>query len=221
MIKEKQDIRKILLAVLSALLLVGCSAKADVAGYVEGAMNARYKADYELYMDVTGCDLESAEKLFKDRLSECMAVIESAELSDELEDEYRSFFDRVLKSVRYSVGNVTEKDDAYHVDVTVEPLNMFHNIADELGIFVDEYYTEVTEDALNGSAIPTESELREEVYKILLEILNNHMNHISYAEPVTVTLRVTQDKNNTILINPVDVQELDQLLIDMESMGLK
>ena len=221
MIIVKQDIRKILLAILSVLLLTGCSAKADVASYVEGALKARYHAEYELYMDVTGCDLEKAEKIYQDRLNECMAVIESAELSDELKAEYRDFFDRVLKSARFSMGEVKEENDIYYVEVTVEPFAMFSNIADELSIFVDEYYTEVTEDALEGSDIPTTEELRDDVYEILLEILNNHMNHITYAEPVTMKLQVTQDEEGLVSINPVDFQKLDQLLIDMESMGLQ
>jgi len=221
MIREKQEIKRVIVAILAALLLVGCGAKADVAGYVEGAFDARYKASYELYMDVTGCTQEKAEKLHTDRLAECMAVIEAAELSDELKSEYKDFFDRLLKAARYTVGEVTDEDGVYSVEVTAEPFAMFTNIADELSIFVDEYYTEVTEDALDGTAIPTTEELREEVYAILLEILNNHMNHISYAEPVTLTIHVTQSEDNTISMNPNDLHEFDQLLIDMESMGLQ
>lgn len=221
MIKEKQDIRKIILAVLSALLLLGCSAKADAAGYVEGALNARYKADYEMYMDVTGCSQSDAEKIHEDRLNECMTVIESAGLSDELKEEYRVFFDRVLGSVHYTVGEVTEQDDVYAVQVTVEPYAVFQNIADELGISVDEYYTEVTEEALEGTALPSSEEVRQDVYAILLEILNNHMMHISYAEPITMTIHVSKDENDKYSISQDDLQELDSLLIDMESMGLE
>lgn len=220
MIREKQDIRKIIMAVLATLLLVGCGANVNPAGYLEGALNARYKAEYELYMDVKGCSLEDAKLLHEECLNECMAVIESAGLSDELKVEYKEFFERVLRNVSFQVGDVTEEDGTYSVQVTLKPYAMFENIAEELSISVDDYYTEVTEDALEGTELPSSDEVREEVYTLLLEILNNHMNHISYAEPIIQTIEITQSDDHMISIDQDDLKELHSLLINMESMGL-
>ena len=220
MIKAKQDLKKIILVMLATIFLVGCSGKSDPSAYLEGILNARYKAEYEQYMEMTGCSYEEAEQLYTDCLNEWMVVIEEAGISDELQEEYQDFFCRVLMNSKYSVQAVTEEAGVYSVQVSVEPMSVFQNIAEELSISVDAYYTEVTEGALEGAALPGNDEIREEVYRLLLEILNNHIKHISYAEPIVITVHLTEDEDHTFSVEPKDLQKLDDILIDMESMGL-
>ena len=172
-------------------------------------------------MDVTGCSLEEAELVHEECLEECLAVIETAGLSDELKAEYKDFFERVLRNVSFQIGEVTQEDGIYFVQVTLEPYAMFENIAEELSISVDDYYTEVTEKALDGTGIPSSDEVREEVYTLLLEILNNHMNHISYAQPVVQTIRITENDEHKISIELEDLEKLHDILVDLESMGLQ
>ena len=142
------------------------------------------------------------------------------EISDELKEGYRTLFDRLLVDVHYSVKKEKKKEDHYTVEVNVEPYSMFEGVEEELDQAVDTYYTQVTEDALLGKSIPTDDQARQKVYELLLDILNDRMNQITYGKEESITIHVTKKDGHTFSIHADDLEKLDGVLIHMDSLGL-
>ena len=207
-----------LLAVLC--LLCACGVRANLSAYVESTLNAAYKNSYKSYMRMTDCSEESAKKLHSNRLATCMSYVEKAGISDELQERYRKFFENYLGSVHYSVTQVKKGKKTHKVTVKVEPYSMFTDIEQELSEAVDDYYTEVTTSAaVSGTALPNNQEAREKVYELLLNILENHMQHITYGEEKKITVRVTEGEKNQFSINKDDLKKVDNILLDMTALG--
>lgn len=217
---KKKMIKGMLLLVLAVLFLTGCS-RNNVEGYVEGVLNATYKGDYAKYIHLTNCSQSEAQNLHTERIEECMKVLEDLQLSDDLKEQYRQFFKKELETVRFTVNGKKKEKDGYTVEVSVEPYSMFQGIDQELEKKVDEYSTEVTEEALNGTPFPDENQLREKVYELLLEILNDHMNHITYGEAETVNIHVTEEKHQSYSIDSGELKKLDKKLVNLKEMGLE
>lgn len=220
MSKTKRNLRVMITILVSVVFLAGCGVRVNAAAYVKSALDARYKNDCKEYIRITGCSEDDAQKQYEDRLEACMVTVSQAEISDELKEEYRKLFGRVLDAVRYSVEDAEKVDGGYIVKVQVEQYAMFDQIEEELSQAVDQYYTQVTEAALYGTTLPTDEEAREKVYELLLDILKDHMNHITYKDAVTIKIHVTKKDQKSYSIESEDLEELDCLLIDLESMGL-
>ena len=88
-IKRVKICCSLLLIFLTILSTVGCGAKTDAMEYVAGSLDAAYKASYDTYMKVTGCEKKEAQTLHKRRLKECMSYVENANISEELQGKYR------------------------------------------------------------------------------------------------------------------------------------
>ena len=201
-------------------LLSGCGRRANLSEYVKSTLDAAYKGSYKPYIRMTSCSGESAKQLHENRLNTCMSYVENAGISDELQEEYRKFFENYLGSVHYSVTQVKAEDKVHKVTVKVEPYSMFTDIEQELSDAVDDYYTDVTTSAVvSGTALPNNQEAREKVYELLLNILENHMQHITYGEEEELTVRVTEESTNKFSINKDDLKEIDNTLMDMTAMG--
>lgn len=210
----------LLLIFLTILSTVGCGAKTDAMEYVSGSLDAAYKASYDTYMKVTGCEKKEAQKLHKRRLKECMSYVENANISEELQGKYRELFEDFLKSAFYSVDSVKKKNGEYLVSIKVNPYNMFSDIEEELGQAVDAYYEEVTASAAaSGTPLPNDQEAREKVYELLFQILEEHGAHITYGEEKVVTIRVKKTDFKNFVIEKEDLQKLDNVLLDMTAMG--
>ncbi|RGO23252.1 hypothetical protein DXB23_12680 [Dorea sp. OM02-2LB] len=217
---KKKIIKGVLLLAMAVLFLTGCS-RNNVEGYVEGVLNATYKGDYAKYIHLTKCSQSEAQNLHTERIDECMKALEDLQISDDLKEQYRQFFQKELETVRFTVNGKKKEKGGYNVEVSVEPYSMFQGVDQELEQKVDKYSTEVTEAALKGTPFPDENQLREKVYELLLEILNDHMNHITYGEAETINIHVTEGKYQSYSIDGSELKKLDKKLVNLKELGLE
>lgn len=188
----------------------------DPQEYVQAFLDVSYKQETEQYRELTGISEKEAEKIFEANLDYTMEKFPASVMSDKLEVEYRELFGTLAKQTSYTVGEGTrEKDGTYQVEVSVKPITLLN---DTYAVFQEKtqaYATQVTNNVMNGHAMPTDNEMQSEVYQIYYEVLKDGMKQgLIYGNPCTVLLHLDQDQDGYYEIRKSDLKELDQLLIE-------
>ena len=226
--KEENRAGKALRALMAALLfaaavvLAGCSRGDQIPGYVEGVLNASFKRDYGDYAYFTGTDESQARALHEEMLASCLAPLEEEGLSEKLLERYESLFVRMMGASHYRVGEADKKwGGGYEVEIWVEPYTMFTHMEEDYQEALDRYYRDTTRLALRNDVMPSnEQELKEDLYELRLDLLMEAMDQVRYGQEEVFLLRVEEEKPRHFSVNQEDLEDLRDLLIDRESMGI-
>ena len=130
------------------LLLCGCGGMTtdDAKDYVQFALDCGYKAEVKKYAEITETTEKEAKKEYETNLDTIMkeAGFDDTGVSDELKADYRSMFEKMLKSANYKVKEAKEtEDDEFTVTVEVCPFTAFSTVSDELDQWVTDTYSNV------------------------------------------------------------------------------
>ena len=188
----------------------------DPQEYVQAFLDVSYKQETEQYRDITGISEKQAKKIFEDNLDYTMEKFPASVMSDKLESEYRELFGTIAKQTNYTVGGGTrEKDGTYQVEVSVKPITLLSDTYETFQEKAQAYATQVTNNVMNGQAMPGEDEMQSAVYQIYYEVLKEGMDQgLIYGNPCTVLLHLDHDQDGYYEIRKSDLKELDHLLIE-------
>ncbi len=215
---KKRGILLLLLLALITAILAGCTKDFDASGYTKAVLDVSYKNEIEDYIELTKSSKEEAETIFSKNMDATMSDFEALNLSDELEKSYRTLFEDLAKNVKYSVGEaVKDEDDNFTVKVSIEPITLFDDTYDEFQAKAQEYAENMTNDVMNGKAMPSDEEMQNEIYKIYYDILRSSMDAgIQYGEAQTVTVHVKQNENDVYGIPDEDIINMDDVMISQD-----
>ena len=204
------------LAVVTAAVIYCYVNRFDPQEYVQAFLDVSYKQETEQYRELTGISEKEAKKVFEDNLDYTMEKFPASVMSDKLEGEYRELFGTLAKQTNYTVGEGTrEKDGTYQVEVSVKPITLLSDTYAILQEKAQAYAVQVTNDVMNGQAMPTDDEMQSAVYQIYYDVLKDGMNQgLIYGNPCTVLLHLDQDQEGYYEIRKSDLKELDHLLIE-------
>ncbi len=233
----------LLTAVLAAVLLGGCGRSFDASGYVKALLDNSYKGDSAEFVAQKVGTQEQAEELYKQGIdTEMKSLTSQADVSDELEGEFREVLQEIFKNVKYTVGEATRKDDTFEVEVKYQKMNIFTEAMKNFETTSQAYVNEMAEkaeqaeneadsssqeetdagqasspegDAQGDAGSLSQEEMMEEIFRLLKDALKDAMGKITYADEASTTVRV-ELKNNLWAPNEEDVQNLEKLLFDME-----
>ena len=210
--------RGVLAAMLTGVMLVlcGCGGMTtdEAKDYVKSALDAGYKAEFKEYAEITDSTEKEAQKEYETNLDNSMkeaGFIETG-VSDELKDNYRKLFEKMLKSANYKVGEVKEAgDDEFKVSVEVQPFTAFSTVSEELDNWVTDTYS-------NIEYVPSDEELNEAIMKKMYELMDEKMNNPTYGDKTTVTVNVKVDKDGAYYIPQKDLTAVDDALFPEDSL---
>ena len=162
------------------LLLCGCGGMTtdDAMDYVQSALDCGYKAEVEKYAEITETTEKEAKKEYETNLDTIMkeAGFDDTGVSDELKADYRSMFEKMLKSANYKVKEAKEtEDDEFTVTVEVCPFTAFSTVSDELDQWVTDTYS-------NVETIPSDEELNEAIMRKMYEIMKYIFDRYQFKE---------------------------------------
>ena len=128
-------------------------------------------------------------------------------------------FADLAKKTSYTVGEaIREENGTYQVVLTVKPITLLKDTYAEFQEKAQEYATKVSNDVMNGQAMPEETQMQTEIYQIYYEVLSQAAEKgLKYGKPNKIVLHVEKDKEGKYEIRKADLQNLDHLLI--ESVG--
>ncbi|WP_251391749.1 hypothetical protein [Mediterraneibacter agrestimuris] len=217
---RNKKLRAAVIMAMVCMMFGGCS-RFDAGVYTQAVLDASYKNQTESYIELTETTKEDAEAFFQKRLNATMEEFKSEKLSEELEGDYKSLFEQVMKQVKYTVGeSKKEEDDSYTVNVSVEPVTLFDDTYQSFQKKAEEYAESVTERVMNGDEMPTDEEIQEEVYKLYYEILKEEMDAgMKYGAARELTLHIMRTEDGNYEINSEDLQVLEENLISRKVMA--
>ena len=221
MTKKKKTI---LITAISAAVLAVCGyigiyrhvSRFDASDYVRAVLDASYKNETDLYVEITGIPEEEAAGIFDENLDLTMEGFERSDMPEEMLSRYREFFGEIAKKVSYTAGEPDRQEDGtYIVPVTVKSITLF---TDTYGTFqsrAQEYAEEVTDRVTAGAKMPTEEEMQKQVYEIYYEVLKERVDSgMLYGAARDIGVRVTKEGVRNFSINEEDMEKLDSLLIE-------
>lgn len=214
---KKSRIRTASLLTGLMILLGGCT-KFDACAYMQAILDVSYKNETEDYMELTGASQEEANEIFHKNLDATMHEFHTADLSEELEENYRSLFEETVKQVKYTVGEATEGDgDNYTVEIAVEPILLFDDTYEEFQKQAEEYAAEISNDVMNGGEMPSDEEIQNHVYQTYYDVLTEEMNTgLTYGEAENITVHINKTEEGVYEIPEEDLRALDQAMISQE-----
>lgn len=210
----KKNIIKIvgILCFLILTLLTGCENDFDASGYIEALLDLNVKGDTDLIKEYIP-DSDEVEELKEESNKQWEKItdlqLEGAELPEDIRQEYKEWFLDLIKQAKYTVGEAEKTENGYELRVDVEPISgIFEDLETPVREKCQAYYDANKDRILNGS-IP-EEEVDNEIYRIMLDALNENTEKMYYgnARPVTVEMDVDKD------VNFSGFEEIGSLLVD-------
>ena len=223
----KKEKKQFIVGIIMVAIIVAASAtmiycyinRFDPQKYVQAFLDVSYKQKTESYIKQTGISEKEAKQIFEDNLDYTMEKFPEHVMTDEMTEEYRKLFADLAKETSYTVGEATrEENGTYQVVLTVKPITLLKDTYAEFQEKAQEYATKVSNDVMNGQAMPEETQMQTEIYQIYYEVLSQAAEKgLKYGKPNKIVLHVEKDKEGKYGIRKADLQNLDHLLI--ESVG--
>lgn len=218
-----QEKKKWIIGIILAVLVIGTAAvcyylvnQFDAQSYVQAVLDASYKKKTKEYVEITGVSQKEAKQLFEEKLNLSMENFEASTMSEEMTEKYRELFKSLAENVNYTVGDAEkEKKGCYNVTVSVKPLTLFQDTYDTFHEKAKEYAVTVSNSVMQGEDMPSDEEMKNQVYEIYYEVLSESMEAgLNYGEERTLQLKVEKNNKGQYEINQKNLQELDSLLIE-------
>ena len=189
-----------MLIMLSITMLTGCGPKKptaeDAKAYVKAVIDLMCTGDYDHSVELADIE-EGKESETRDALvDEMMQTIgNESNLSEEVIASFKEFMLNALEKTKYTVVDAVETDDGgYDVTVSIEPLQIFTGIDEELNAVLEEKVAAEPEKILAMS----EDEQTNYVMEILIELLDKKIDDPQYdpSEDVVVHYGPMEDQKN-------------------------
>lgn len=189
-----------LMLVMTIVMLAGCGPKKpapeDAQAYVKAVLDLMCTGDYDHSVNLADIE-EGKESETRDKLvSELIGDLASQQnLNEEVTNSFRDFMITAFEKAKYTVGDaVATEDGGYDVTVSIEPLQLYTGINEELDGVLQERVAAESEKILAMS----EDEQTNYVMGILIELLNKRMEDPQYdpAEEVVVHYGPMEDQEN-------------------------
>ena len=222
----KKGLKKLLLiafmTVMTAALLAGCGPKKpapeEAQAYVKAVLDLMCTGDYDHEVNLADIE-EGKESETRDAVVDQMiAEIGSQQnLNDEVKSSFRELMLAAVGKAKYTVGEAVETEDGgYDVTVTLEPLQLFTGISEELDAVLEERVAAEADKILAMS----EDEQTNYVMEILIELLNKKIEDPQYddAEDVVVHYGPMEGQENVYGCTEAEGEKLGSKLFSTSGM---
>ncbi len=210
--KKMKCLVLVLVLALSAWTLSGCGGMSEdeAKEYAQAVLDASYKGEFDSYMELTDSTEEEAREMYEGNMDATMAAVGFEEMgaSQEMQADYRQLFLDMAKLAKYSLGEVTEIEDGFEIQVKVEPFIGLDGLETEL---TDSLMAQLSE----SGEIPGDEELNQMTMETMYDLMQDRLEAPEYGEAETVTIRVTADADNVYSIPEEDTTALDNALFPM------
>lgn len=208
---KKKLLALLMVVVMATLTACGGFSTEDAKDYVQATLDASYKGEFNAFVEVTDATMEESEQMYNENIDNTMAQSGFGDLglSEELVANYRQLFIDLMKASKYTVGEATETDNGFAVEVTVEPLECFVGLEADL--------TDVLMDKVMAmDTFPTDEEITVLSFECMYDLMLERLAAPAYGEATSVTVYISENADGEYEISDSDLMTLDSALFSME-----
>jgi len=211
-----------------AATLAACSGNPgfDASKYVKGILDENYLGQYDPdFLEMVDATESEAEEIYLGNLegeSQVFAnVFTVDDMSGDVLDATMELYRQIYSRAKYTVDPATKIDDnTYGVKVTVEPIDVFYPVAEQLRS--DEPTSDILNNFLAAYAETDFSTISDEDYaaydaawaQMIIDLTYESLETSGYLEPQSLVLQVTKDDDGVWGISDTDLSNFDYLVID-------
>lgn len=214
----------LMLMMLLCFIFAGCKKTADItdtekaAKYVKSILDVTYQGETDAYSDLTGTSEKVLTNNYKDGLKIEAAFLAEyygvKEADEESIKELSSLCKDMYKKSDYQIGNVTENNGSYHIEVIIKPVYLLQDCAQKTEEYMNRYNQELCDGVYDSMS---ETERNKEYLTGIIQILKENLSETTYGEPVTIDVELKKnDKGNYFVENSV-LMDIDTIMIQYTS----
>ena len=162
-----KKIISILLCIVITASLTGCTSDNEVQRYLQALLDASYKNDPTLFVDMKLGSEKEAQALYSQGVDTGIETFcTTLSVPEELKGDFRQIYMDMLSKVHYTVGDAEKQSDgSYIVTVTYEKMIVFQPMLDTHAIKTAQLYKTWGE---NPASAPTDEN---EMMKLIIVAL--------------------------------------------------
>lgn len=209
--KMKKSFMACLLTIVMAISLAGCKAEFDAANYVDSCLDLLTKGETKEYMKMTKRTEEQAKQDYQNNLDSMVTSMGVTGISDKLQEDYKTFFEELYSKSKYEVKSSKKMSgkDGYTVTVEIQQITgLFDGLQDEL---VEKSAELASEDLDVNQAM-------ELVFQIMLDLMNDRLDNITYSDAKSITVDVVADSDKVYSITNKGYEAINDALISIEGL---
>jgi hypothetical protein len=185
----------------------------DASGYVQGILDASYKGEFETYIQLTEDTKENAQIAYDavmETKAEGLANYTAVTLTDENKAKFIEYSKQIFQKAKYEVSNATKTDQGFTVDIAISPMTILQSISEE----GKDYVTDFNSRNENGEfAELTDDEFATEYAKGIMQVFENSIANIQYADPVTITVSVILQDDKLYTMEAEEFTKIDSVIL--------
>ncbi len=211
-----KKIISILLCIVITASLTGCTSDNEVQRYLQALLDASYKNDPTLFVDMKLGSEKEAQALYSQGVDTGIETFcTTLSVPEELKGDFRQIYMDMLSKVHYTVGDAEKQSDgSYIVTVTYEKMIVFQPMLDTHAIKTAQLYKTWGE---NPASAPTdENEMMKLIIVALKESMEEVLANVTYEQEQTTTVRI-ELVDMVYTPNTSDIQNLEMILFDTDS----
>ena len=211
--KRYQKIIFLLMSIVAVSTLSGCTSDKKVKNYLQALLDASYKNDAAIFVDMKLGSEEEAQELYERGIDTGVGVFCSKlGVPDAYRESFRQVYMDMLGKVRYTVDTAEKQSDgSYVVTVTYEKMNIFKPALERY----QEAVAALAASWQDAEEPPAEEALAESVYMEFRNSMESVLSEVQYDEAATMTVRI-ELLENIYTPNTEDIAELEKALFDGE-----
>lgn len=197
---------------LAAGILGGCSSDESVKTYMQALLDASYKNDSTVFVEMGLGTAEEAQALYEQGINNGVSVFCSKiGASEEYKDEFRDTYMTLLSKVRYTIEEAEkQKDGSYIVTLAYEKMKVFKPAQE---MYQENATAMLDEWAKSSGDMPSEEEMTKEITLEFKKSMDAVLADVQYEEPASIKIRI-ELSNNIYTPNADDIAELEAALFD-------
>lgn len=217
--KKTRRFLALTLSIIFTFSLAGCGKKdtKQYQTYVKSLIAINYLGATKDYINATGASEEDANALYDanvDMLARNLLTYYGINISDvpDLKQDYLDLARSIYSKVNYSVSKSYKEGSAYYVDVTIYPIDLFNQTADEITSYIEQFDAAVRNGDYNDTSL---IDYETSFSNGMVRILNEGCLSMTYAEPVVVTVKIIED-GDIYYISDSDFRKIDAAMFATE-----
>ena len=206
------------------VFLFSQSSAFDATKYIQGLLDKTYLGEFDEYMNVVDITENECEDDYISGLeSEAeyfASVFQIDNLTDDIKADIVDLYKEIYSYSKYTVSAATKQDDkTYSVKVTVEPIDIFHLVADALnGGAADDFnaqYDDVDVASMSDDEYDTFYAAYDAAWaQLIIDLTREKLPELGYLDSSSLLVQVTEDEDGLWGIPQSDFDNLDWLIID-------